>query len=233
MAGPEREIALLVDYRAELVVERTRSQSRLRWLLHDLDPRLEPAVRAAGQRRRPGSCRAPSWRDATIAQVRIGRDGSARIRELVPQIRELSANSRRWSRRTRRRCWRSRAAALITAARILAEVAEVARFRTDAKLALYAGAAPLDASSGASRHRLNRTGNRQLNSALHMIALTQARIHGPPANTSPAAAQKARPPRSHPRPQAPPHPPHLPPPPGHAAEPPRPHPGTSGVISTG
>jgi transposase len=56
----------------------------------------------------------------------------------------------------------------------------VRRFRTEAQLALYAGVAPLDASSGRQqRHRLNRTGNRQLNAALHMIALTQARVHAP------------------------------------------------------
>ena len=36
---------------------------------------------------------------------------------------------------------------MITAARILAEVASIERFRTDARLAIYAGAAPLDASS--------------------------------------------------------------------------------------
>jgi transposase len=45
---------------------------------------------------------------------------------------------------------------------------------------MHAGVAPLDASSGRQqRHRLNRGGNRQLNLALHRIALTQARIHEP------------------------------------------------------
>ena len=38
----------------------------------------------------------------------------------------------------------------------------------------------MDASSGRQqRHRLNRSGNRQLNAALHMIALTQVRVHAP------------------------------------------------------
>jgi len=49
-------------------------------------------------------------------------------------------------------------------------------FATDAQLAMYAGVAPLDASSGhQQRHRLNRTGNRQLNAILHRIVLTQRR----------------------------------------------------------
>ena len=63
----------------------------------------------------------------------------------------------------------------LTAAKIVGEVAGVERFVSAAKLALHAGVAPLDVSSGQNlRHRLNRTGNRQLNSALHRIAITQA-----------------------------------------------------------
>jgi transposase len=50
------------------------------------------------------------------------------------------------------------------------------RFRSDAELALYAGVAPLEASSaGRVRHRLNRGGNRRLNAIVHRIALTQLR----------------------------------------------------------
>jgi hypothetical protein len=53
-----------------------------------------------------------------------------------------------------------------------------------AQLASYAGVAPLDASSGRQqRHRLNRTCNRQLNRTLHVIAVTQIRMH-PPAMAS-------------------------------------------------
>ena len=45
---------------------------------------------------------------------------------------------------------------------------------------MHAGTAPLAVSSGKSlRHRLNRAGNRQLNATIHMIALTQARMHPP------------------------------------------------------
>jgi transposase len=39
--GPEREVKLLLDHREDLVAERTRIQSRLRWLLHDRWPELE------------------------------------------------------------------------------------------------------------------------------------------------------------------------------------------------
>ena len=52
----------------------------------------------------------------------------------------------------------------------------VCRFASDAQLAAYAGAAPLEASSaGKARHRLNRGGNRRLNAILYRIVLTQSR----------------------------------------------------------
>jgi hypothetical protein len=89
LAGPEREIALLVGHRAHLVHERTRLSKRLRWLLHDLDPQLEPADRMLSQlatikrvdrrlaRREPG-----------IA-VRICREHLARLRDLTRRIDAL------------------------------------------------------------------------------------------------------------------------------------------------
>jgi transposase len=68
---------------------------------------------------------------------------------------------------------------LLTAAALAGILGPGLRFASDADLASYAGAAPLEASSaGAIRHRLNRGGNRRLNAILHRIVLTQAR-HAP------------------------------------------------------
>ena len=68
----------------------------------------------------------------------------------------------------------------ISAAKLLGEIGPIDRFDTDAQLARHAGVAPLEASSGKHRrHRLDRGGNRQLNCALHRIAITQARVHPP------------------------------------------------------
>ncbi|MCU1567087.1 MAG: family transposase [Pseudarthrobacter sp.] len=67
------------------------------------------------------------------------------------------------------------------AAKILGETAGVARFRSKDAYARHNGTARLPVwSSNKARHRLSRTGNRQLNAALHRIALTQAR-HRPGA----------------------------------------------------
>ena len=66
----------------------------------------------------------------------------------------------------------------LTAAKLIGEVGDVSRFASAAKLAMHAGVAPIPASSGARhRYRLNRHGNRQLNAALHRIAVTQGRWH--------------------------------------------------------
>ena len=70
--------------------------------------------------------------------------------------------------------------AAVTAAKLLAEIGPIDRFKSDAQLARHGGVAPLEASSGrVQRHRLDRGGNRQLNSALYRIAITQARYHAP------------------------------------------------------
>ncbi|MGW5649686.1 transposase, partial [Saccharopolyspora sp. NPDC003762] len=73
-----------------------------------------------------------------------------------------------------------RGCAHLTAAKILAETAGISRFRHADAYTAYTGTAPIPASSGNThRHRLARGGNRQLNAAIHRIALTQARIDGP------------------------------------------------------
>jgi len=68
----------------------------------------------------------------------------------------------------------------LTAAKIVGEKAAVTRFRSAAAYARHNGTAPLPVwSSSRTHHRLSRTGNRQLNAAVHRIAMTQARCHEP------------------------------------------------------
>ena len=65
-----------------------------------------------------------------------------------------------------------------TAAKLVGEIAGAGRFATDAKLARAGGLAPIPVSSGkTSRHRLDRGGNRQINAAIHRVAVTRARCH--------------------------------------------------------
>ena len=67
---------------------------------------------------------------------------------------------------------------VITAAQLLSSWSHQGRFRSEAAFASLAGAAPIPASSGQLiRHRLNRGGDRQLNRALHTIALSRLAHH--------------------------------------------------------
>jgi hypothetical protein len=67
----------------------------------------------------------------------------------------------------------------VIAGRILAEVGDVARFATKDTFASYNGTAPIEVSSGDQiRHRLSRAGNRRINHAIHMMAVTQIRNRG-------------------------------------------------------
>jgi transposase len=75
--------------------------------------------------------------------------------------------------------------ATLNAAKILGETADVERFRSHHVYARHNGTAPVPVWSGnRERHRLSRIGNRQLNTALHRSAITQARYH-PPARVPP------------------------------------------------
>lgn len=68
----------------------------------------------------------------------------------------------------------------ITAAQFLTSWSHCGRIRSEAAFASLGGAAPIPASSGATtRYRLNRAGDRQLNRALHTVALSRLRIHEP------------------------------------------------------
>lgn len=65
----------------------------------------------------------------------------------------------------------------VVAARILADVDDIARFADRNRFASWTGTAPLEASSGEqNRHRLPRAGNRRLNHMIHIAALTQVRL---------------------------------------------------------
>ena len=69
-----------------------------------------------------------------------------------------------------------RGVGVVVAAMIIGQSGDVCRFASAAHFASYNGTAPIEASSGEKkRHRLNQRGNRQLNWAIHMVAVTQLR----------------------------------------------------------
>jgi hypothetical protein len=66
------------------------------------------------------------------------------------------------------------------AARVLADVGDVARFADRNRFASWTGTAPIEASSGQMvRHRLSRAGNRKANHVIHIAAACQIRLDTP------------------------------------------------------
>jgi transposase len=180
LEGIERDVRLLVDHRECLVNERTRAQSKLRWLLHGIDPEIDVAPRALD---RSCTLRELEQRLSALPQtveVEVARSLVARCADITREANALERRIERMVVTVVPELLALPGCGVLSAAKILGEVGGVGRFATSAKLALHAGVAPLEVSSGERRrHRLNRTGNRQLNTALHRVAVTQLRIHEP------------------------------------------------------
>lgn len=168
-------LRLLSDRRDELVALRTQAICRLHRLLAELTP--------GGVRRELTAPKAA----AVLARLRP-RDEPGRLRRQLAM--DHLGDVRSLDRRIKAVGVQIAAAVAATgttlvgifgvgpviAGRILAEVGNAARFPDKAHFASYNGTAPIDASSGEQqRHRLSRAGNRRINHALHMAAVTQLR----------------------------------------------------------
>jgi transposase len=175
-----RDLKLLVDHRDDLVDQRRRIQQRLRWHLHALDPTFEVPLRRLS---RPSELeRVSRWlaRQPKGMQVRLARELVSSCRPLNRVITELDQELEQRTAEIAPGLLELPGCAAVTAAKLMAEIGPIDRFRSEAQLARHSGVAPLEASSGRTqRHRLDRGGNRQLNAALYRIAITQSRYYPP------------------------------------------------------
>jgi transposase len=174
-----RELKQLVDHREDLVGIRTGLQNRLRWHLHDLDPECDPPARGLGLARHQDRVQARLEALPASTTRRIALEELADIRALTGRINGLETEITALVHTQAPQLLTLPGCGPLTAAKLLGETANPARFRSEACFAMHAGAAPIPASSGKTdRHRLARGGNRQLNAALHRIAVTQIRLDG-------------------------------------------------------
>lgn len=175
--GPERDVRLLVDHRESLVAERTRVIKRLRWHLHEIDPGWEPKARSLDRRRAYDAV------DEHLIGVeglvaRLARSLVDRLRMMTLEINQIDDEIAELVEELAPALIAIVGCGTLTAAKIHGETAGVARFKSKDAYARHNGTAPLPLwSSNKARHRLSRTGNRQLNTALHRIAMTQAHWH--------------------------------------------------------
>jgi transposase len=171
--GQEREQLRL------LLVERRSAQQARQQALNQLKAAivtLDPPLRAQLERRPP----------ATLARSNLlQRRQLAPLRRLAQRIalleRELSETDRELNQLTSALCpqlLQQPGVGPLCAAQLLVSTAHPQRIRSEPAFAALAGVSPIEASSGPiKRHRLNRSGDRQLNWALHMTALNRIRYH--------------------------------------------------------
>jgi transposase len=171
-------LRLLVDRRDELSARRVQTVNRLHRLLTELiaggagrDLTATKAKRLLATAR-PRSVVGKTTRRMAVEEVAdlVATDArlKALTKELAVAVRERGST-----------LMDLRGIGPAGAARILADVGDVARFADRNHFASWTGTAPLDASSGEHiRHRLSRAGNRRLNHVLHMAAVAQIRLPG-------------------------------------------------------
>jgi transposase len=171
------ELQLLVEAREDLVAELTRVRNRLHADLRTLAPGYGTAaanMTAVRHQRTAGRLLRP----LVGVQADLARTRLARMRRLAAEIGELTA--RITERVSGHPLLALPGAGVLVTAKLIGETGDIARFRSPDAFAALAGVAPIPASSGQTQHvRLNRGGNRQLNRALHTIAMSQAVHHEP------------------------------------------------------
>jgi transposase len=174
---------LLVTERAAALVEATRLRNQIHAIVMHIDPEY---ARRMPRLASPAGVKALLRYRSTTHDL-LQEQRAATVRRLAARLHltithadeiavEIKERARRFSPLTEL-CGVN----LLTAGALAAILGPGRRFSSDSQLAAYAGAAPLEASSaGRVRHRLNRGGNRRLNSILYQIAITQAH-HSPQA----------------------------------------------------
>ncbi len=170
---------LLVAERDDAQAEATRLRNRLHHLLLQLDPAYQahlPALTSVA-----GVQAATAYTTTSVSLVQqeraaVVRRLASRLRLALEQIAELGGRIEALAQAHYAPLTRLCGVSLLTAGSLAGILGPGRRFASEAKLAAYAGVAPLETSSaGRVRHRLNRGGNRRLNAILYRIALVQSR----------------------------------------------------------
>ncbi len=175
--GPERHLKLLVDHREDLVAERVRTQCRLHWHLHELMPEHPIGLRRLNRFRVLDDLRT-RLTDVDGPVADISRELIGRVWDLTVRINALFREISGLVGELAPTLLALEGCGPMSAAKIVAEVAGIDRFRSCSAFARWNGTTPIPVWSANERFRLNRGGNRQVNAAIHRIAITQWREPG-------------------------------------------------------
>ncbi|MFJ7949465.1 IS110 family transposase [Streptomyces sp. NPDC096354] len=179
--GPTREVKLRSDHRRTLVRQRTAIANKLRWFLHEIDPELVVPSRGLKRLCVLDTLEADlAVRCGVVAEIAL--DLVRDCRRLTLRINAMEAQLRQLVRELAPNLLAVPGCGVLSAAMILGETAGATRFKSKDAFARFNGTAPIPVwSSNTVRVRLNRGGNRTINNALHMAAVTQVRQDGPGA----------------------------------------------------
>jgi transposase len=170
-----RELRVLVDYRADLIKRRTMVINQLKaqlhvWLGH-----------TPGDLTRPRNLdRVMTLISTAQLPVHVGHaltDMTSETDGLSRRVRQLDATICELVRPLAPNLLQVTGISYTSAAVLIAEIGDITRFASSAKLARYAGCAPIPVySADKQRHRLHRGGNRRINSVLYTAAIVQKRF---------------------------------------------------------
>lgn len=179
--GVREELRLLLLERRGAIRAQTATLNQLRALLvtapADLRERLQPltAKRLVAAILR---LRQRSNSDQAAVLVSVLKRLARRARHLADELKQLDQTLERLLAASVPELLDECGVGAVSAAQLLVSSGDPARMHSEAAFAALAGTSPVDASSGRQqRHRLNRGGDRQLNRALHVIAINRVRHH--------------------------------------------------------
>jgi transposase len=176
--GELEALRMLTDRREALTRRRVQIVDRLQALLAELLPGHAKRDITTGQAKAMLARVRP--RDiAGKTRRRIAAEELAELMAVEAKIKKATAELKTMVLARDSRLMNLPGVGPVVAARVLADVGDVARFADRNRFASWTGTAPLDASSGdQNRHRLSRAGNRRVNHMIHIAAVTQLR-HDP------------------------------------------------------
>jgi transposase len=169
-------LGLLDERRVNLAAQRTRLVNQLHALLRDLLAGGAPTQLTAAQ---ASDLLRPVRPAGAVERVRkeLARDMIAELRDIDARIKASEARTRTALNASGSRLTEVAGIGPVLATRILGRTGRPDRFPSGGHYASYTGTAPIQvASAEHSRHRLSRSGDRQLNAAIHLIAVTQVRM---------------------------------------------------------
>ena len=174
--GELEALRMLVDRREALTRRRVQTVDRLQALLAELLPGQAKKDITTGQAKRMLASVRP--RDvAGKTRRRIAAEELAELVAVEAKMKKATAELKAMVLARGSHLMDLHGVGPVVAARVLADVGDVARFADRNRFASWTGTAPLDASSGEqNRHRLSRAGNRRVNHVIHIAAITQLRL---------------------------------------------------------